>query len=314
MKNKIYFHAGERNPELCYKIQRFPRISISGSPPEGGKAEGMSTNNGPLLSLLFIGDVVGRGGRHAVKRMVPCLKKKYNCSFCIVNAENSANGAGITQSCLEDMNVADVFTSGDHIWDQKNLETEIASIRNLLRPANMSKLQPGRGWGYFRNPAGGEVAVISLIGKVFMRDSAYCPFETAESVLAQIPITCKCIFVDFHAEATSEKAALAWFLDGRVTAVIGTHTHVQTADARILPGGTAMLSDVGMTGAADSILGRNTQDVIRKFRTGMPARLNVVEDGIRLDAVVIRYEMNTGKAVSITPISEMFNPNREYIE
>ncbi len=270
--------------------------------------------NGPLMSLLFVGDVVGRGGRQAVKRMVPYLKQKYNCSFCIVNAENSANGAGITKSCLDDMNVADVFTAGDHIWDQKTLESEISGIKNLLRPANMSKLQPGKGWNIFRNPAGGEVAVISLLGKVFMRDSTYCPFETAENILTQIPITCKCIFVDFHAEATSEKAAMAWFLDGRVTAVIGTHTHVQTADARILPKGTAMLSDVGMVGAADSILGRDVADVVRKFRTGMPTRLNVAEENIRLDAAVLTYELNTGKAVSLTPVSEIFNPNQEYID
>ena len=141
-----------------------------------------------------------------------------------------------------------------------------------------------------------------------MKDSAYCPFETAEQVLTQIPVTCKCIIVDIHAEATSEKAALAWFLDGRVTAVIGTHTHVQTADARILPGGTAFLSDVGMVGAQDSILGRAVPDVIAKFRTGMPHKFPVVETGIRLDAAVIRYDMMTGKALEIKPISTMYFP------
>lgn len=265
------------------------------------------TSNGPVLNLLFIGDVVGKGGRAAVKALVPELRRKYHCSFCVVNAENSANGAGLGASTLRDMaDVADAFTAGDHVWDQKNFESEINGIRNLVRPANLSRLQPGKGWERFRNPAGGEVAVISLQGKVFMRDSAYCPFETVEEILKQIPCTVKCILVDFHAEATSEKAAMAWFLDGKVTAVIGTHTHVQTNDARILPNGTALLSDVGMVGGHNSILGREIADVVRKFRTGMPTRLNVVETGIRLDAVVVSYELNTGKAVALQPISEFY--------
>ena len=166
----------------------------------------------------------------------------------------------------------DVFTSGDHTWDQKTFEQEIRDIPNLVRPANFSRLQPGVGWRKFRNPAGGEIAVISLLGKVFMKESAYCPFETAEEIVKQLPLSCKCIIVDIHAEATSEKAALAWMLDGRVTAVIGTHTHVQTNDARILPNGTAFLTDAGMVGASDSILGREVDAVVRKFRTGMPQR------------------------------------------
>lgn len=266
---------------------------------------------GPVLKILFIGDVVGRGGRMAVKSMLPVLKKKYGCTFAIVNAENSANGAGITGSCLDEMPGVDVFTSGDHVWDQKKFEDEILRYKNALRPANFSNLQPGNGWGIFRNQAGGEVAVISLLGKVFMRASAYCPFETAEKILKQIPGTCSCIIVDFHAEATSEKLALGWFLDGKVTAVIGTHTHVQTADGRVLPQGTALLSDVGMVGGNDSVLGRDVQDVIKKFRTDMPTKLNVVEDNIRLDACVISYELNTGKAVGIETISEIYQSGLE---
>jgi len=270
--------------------------------------------NGPTLNLLFIGDIVGKGGRKAVKALVPQLKQQYMCTFVVANGENCAAGAGLNKSCLGEMaDVVDVFTSGDHTWDRKEFEDEIRGMKNVVRPANMSKLQPGRGWLYTRNPAGGEVAVISLMGKVFMKDSAYCPFETAEQILTQIPITCKCIIVDIHAEATSEKAALAWFLDGRVTAVLGTHTHVQTADARILPGGTAFLSDVGMVGAADSILGRSVPDVIEKFRTGMPHKFPVVETGIRLDAAVIRYDMQTGRAVEIKPISVMYDPDTQSV-
>ncbi len=266
------------------------------------------SGNGPILKILFIGDVVGRGGRAAVKAMLPELKREFGCTFAIVNAENSAAGAGISATCLEEMKDADVFTAGDHTWDQKAFEDEVRRFKNFIRPANFSHLQPGIGWGKFRNPAGGEVAVISLLGKVFMKESARCPFETAEDILKQIPITCKCIIVDLHAEATSEKLAMGHFLDGKVTAVIGTHTHVQTADAQILPGGTALLTDVGMVGGDHSILGRSVEDVVRKFRTGMPTRLNVVENNIRLDACVISYEMNTGRAVAIQTISRKYNP------
>lgn len=270
----------------------------------------MMNTNGPLLKILFIGDVVGKGGRSAVKKLVPVLKDRYHASFVIVNAENSANGAGISKTCIDDMNTApiDVYTAGDHIWDQKSFEHEINMYQNVLRPANMSTLQPGKGYGVFRNPAGGEVAVINLSGKVFMRESAYCPFECVEKILQNLPKTVKCIFVDIHAEATSEKAALAWMLDGKVTAVVGTHTHVQTADGRVLPGGTAFLSDVGMTGGHDSVLGRNVKDVVKKFRTGMPTRLEVTENRIRLDYCVVTYELNTGKAVEIVNSSEFYEP------
>ncbi|MDD3118350.1 MAG: TIGR00282 family metallophosphoesterase [Victivallales bacterium] len=258
------------------------------------------------MNLLFIGDVVGKGGRKALAEQVPELRREFNCSFCIANGENSAAGVGLSTSCVADLsNYVDVITSGDHVWDQKNFEREIRQFSQVLRPANFSAMQPGRGFGVFRNKGGGEVAVINLLGKVFVRESAYCPFETVDRILQQLPPMIKTIVVDFHAEATSEKAAMGHFLDGRVTAVLGTHTHVQTADAKILPGGTAFISDVGMTGAEYSILGREVEAVIHKFRTGMPMRLPVVEKGIRLDAVVISYDMNTGKATAIHPVSRM---------
>lgn len=265
--------------------------------------------SGPVLNLLFLGDVVGKGGRCAVRNLVPELKREFNCQFVVVNAENCANGSGMTAACLKEMPGVDMFTSGDHTWDQKTFEQEIRDIPNLVRPANFSSLQPGVGWRRLKNPAGGEVAVISLLGKVFMKESAYCPFETVETILKQIPLTCKCVIVDIHAEATSEKAAMAWMLDGKVTAVIGTHTHVQTNDARVLPGGTAFLTDAGMVGANDSVLGREVEAVVRKFRTGMPQRLPVCEKNIRLDGTVVSYELNTGRAVAIKPISRMYQEN-----
>lgn len=264
---------------------------------------------GAVLNILFVGDIVGKGGRNAVKHLIPILKQRHHASFVIANGENCANGAGYSLTCIHDMEeYVNVFTSGDHTWDQKNFETEIQSVKNLVRPANFSYLQPGKGFGIFRNAAGGEVAVINLQGKVFMKDCASCPFETAEKILKEIPPVCKCIIVDIHAEATSEKAALAWALAGKVTAVIGTHTHVQTADARVLPGGTAFLSDVGMVGGHNSVLGREVADVVRKFRTGMPTRLSVTEKNIRLDYAVISYELQTGRAVDICACSEFYTP------
>lgn len=259
------------------------------------------------MKLLFLGDVVGKGGREAVKKLLPELRRRFNAQFAVVNGENSAAGAGMTGSCVRELaTVANVVTAGDHVWDQKGFELEIGMFPNVIRPANLSSLQPGRAWGVFQNPAGGEVAVISLLGKVFMRESAYCPFETVERIVEkELPRSVKTILVDFHAEATSEKIAMAYFLDGKVTAVLGTHTHVQTADARILPGGTAALSDAGMCGADTSVLGREVESVLKKFRTGIPTRLPVVEKGtIRVDGAAITYDPATGRASEIQAFSE----------
>ena len=261
------------------------------------------------MNMLFIGDVVGKGGREAVKRLVPELRREFNCQFVVVNAENAAAGSGLTGSCAKDLlSVADVLTLGDHTWDQKGFDNEIKLFDRVLRPANFSKKQPGRGFGVFRNPGGGEVAVINLLGKVFMRESAYDPFETVEEILKQIPSSVKTILVDIHAEATSEKLAMGYFLDGRVTAVLGTHTHVPTADALVLPGGTARQTDVGMVGADHSVLGRSVDAVVKKFVSGMPVRLPVEENGkIRLDGAVLSYDPVSGRATDCKTFSEYFN-------
>ena len=259
------------------------------------------------MKLIFLGDVVGKGGRSAVTQLVPELRREFNAQFVVVNGENAAAGSGLSGSCLRELlSVADVVTSGDHTWDQKGFESEINGFDRCIRPANFSRTQPGRGYGIFRHPLGGEVAVIALLGKVFMRDSAYCPFETVETILAELPSRVKTILVDFHAEATSEKLAMGYFLDGKVTAVIGTHTHVQTADAKILPGGTAVLTDAGMCGADTSVLGREVGAVLQKFHTGMPVRLPVVEKGlIRVDGAAVEYDSTTGRAGGITPFSRL---------
>lgn len=257
------------------------------------------------MNLLFIGDIVGKGGRNAVKALAPELRKERNCPFCVANGENMANGDGVNAKVLADLSgVVDVFTLGDHAWGQKDFEKEVDGLKNVLRPANFHPVQPGRGFAVYRNPGGGDVAVVSLQGKVFMKESYSCPFAEVERVLAQIPPNVRSVIVDFHAEATSEKIAMGYWLDGRVTAVIGTHTHVQTADAVVLPGGTAYISDAGMVGADRSVLGRDVDAVLRKFTTGMPTRLDVVEKGrIRLDAVVVSYDPATGKASGIAPVS-----------
>ena len=257
------------------------------------------------MNLIFLGDIVGKGGRSAVKQLLPELRREFNAQFAVVNGENAAAGSGITGNCARELlEVADVITLGDHTWDQKGFEKEITLFDRIIRPANYSASQPGRGFGIFRNPAGGEVAVIALQGKVFMKDSAYCPFETAEKILAQLPPHVKTILVDFHSEASSEKLAMGYFLEGRVTAVLGTHTHIQTADAKVLPGGTAVLSDTGMCGAERSVLGREVDSVLAKFRSGMPIRLPVVENGIiRVDGAAITYDQLTGKAMKIVPFS-----------
>ena len=257
------------------------------------------------MNLLFLGDIVGKGGRTAVKTLLPELRREFNAQFAVVNGENSAAGSGITGSCARELlEVADVITLGDHTWDQKGFENEIHLFDRIIRPANYSALQPGKGYGIFRNPAGGEVAVIALQGKVFMKESACCPFETAEKILASLPSHIKTILVDFHSEASSEKLAMGYFLEGKVTAVLGTHTHIQTADAKVLPGGTAVLSDTGMCGAERSVLGREVETVLRKFRSGMPVRLPVVENGlIRVDGAAVTYDPLTGRAMKIVPFS-----------
>ena len=258
------------------------------------------------MKFIFIGDIVGKGGRRAVLELTPGLKKRFGASFVIANGENSAGGNGITAAVAAELSrEVDVITLGDHTWDQKDFPREIGRLENVLRPANFASGQPGCGWRVFRNPAGGEIAVINLIGRVFMKEYAVCPFAAADEILKQLPGTVQSVFVDIHAEATSEKIALARYLDGRVTAVIGTHTHVQTADARVFPGGTAYLTDVGMTGAEYSVLGRSVESVIGKFTTGMPTRLPVVETGIRLDGAVVTYDHFTGKASAIEGFSIM---------
>ncbi len=258
----------------------------------------------PGMNILFIGDIVGKGGRQAVNRLAPLLRRQYACELVIANGENMAGGGGITQKCIAHTEPAgiDVFTSGDHIWDQRSFEAELLALDKVLRPANVSDEQPGRGYGIFAAADGTPVGVVSLLGRTFMSVQADCPFQAARRIVGELRKQVKVIVVDMHAEASSEKIAMGRFLDGQVSAVLGTHTHVETADETIFPGGTAYQTDVGMVGARESILGRDIEAVLHRFSTGMPARFTVVEKGIVLHGTVVTVEARTGKATAIRRI------------
>ena len=257
------------------------------------------------VKILFIGDIVGEPGRKAVQTILPRLRDQHALDFVIANGENSAGGNGITPPIAGELFSAgvDVITSGDHLWDQKTVLDLLYSEPRFLRPLNYPGNVPGRGANIFQVRNLPPVGVMNVQGRVFMPPMDN-PFLAAEAEVSQLREQAKIIFVDFHAEATSEKIAFARFLDGRVSAVIGTHTHVQTADEQILPQGTAYLSDAGFTGPHDGCLGREIKPVLEKFLTGMPQRFEVARNQIRLHGAVIRIDDASGKAVSIQRVSE----------
>jgi len=257
------------------------------------------------MNILFIGDIVGSPGREAVKQLLPGLKKEYNLDFIIANAENAAGGSGITYHVAEELfsSGVEVLTSGDHIWKKKEVIEIIPKEERILRPANFPLGAPGRGEGIFNTKKGIKVGVINVQGRVFM-EALDCPFKAAYQAQERLNKETKIIIVDIHAEATSEKIALGWYLDGLVSAVLGTHTHVQTADERILPNGTAYITDVGMTGPCDSVIGRRTEDVLERFLTGVPVRFEVAKENVQLQGVVLEINEETGKVNSILRIKK----------
>ena len=249
------------------------------------------------IRVLFIGDVVGKPGRRVVSRLLPGFRKESNIDFCIANGENAAGGMGITSDVAEELFASgiDVLTSGNHIWDKKEILKRIDGLPRLLRPSNYPDGVPGKGAITVRVVDGLEIAVLNVAGRVFM-PNLDCPFRVSERDIKELKKSTPVVFVDIHAEATSEKIALGWFLDGIATAVIGTHTHVQTADERILPGGTAYISDAGMTGSFDSVIGVKKEYVLQRFLTQMPIRLDVAGDDLRMCGVIVEVDTSSGKA------------------
>ena len=256
-----------------------------------------------MTNILFIGDVVGKPGRQAAARWLPEIIASRRVDLVIANAENAAGGLGATKSTLKELFDAGVHgvTMGNHTWRKREFAECIDAMPNVVRPANYPPGQPGRGAAIFETAAGQKVGVVSLLGRVFMEPHE-CPFRTAVGQIEALRAETSLILVDFHAEATSEKAALGWYLDGRCTAVVGTHTHVQTADERVLPGGTAFITDVGMTGPFDSCIGVEYERVIARFVTGMPTEFRTSKKRPGISAVLIVADPETGKALSIERI------------
>lgn len=257
------------------------------------------------MNILFLGDIVGKPGRLAVCSLVPKLIHRENLTFVVANCENVTNGSGVNPAHAKELLGCgiDVLTSGNHIWRHKEIVDYIEHEDRLLRPANFPSGTPGRGWLKLESPGGTELLVVNLIGRVFM-DSVDCPFQSIEAILADAKSNAKLILVDMHADATSEKGAMGWFLDGRVTAVVGSHTHVQTADERLLPKGTAFLTDAGMCGPPDSVIGVRHELAIRRFLTHMPTQFETASGPAIVQGVVISVDETTGKATAIKRIQE----------
>lgn len=259
------------------------------------------------MKILFIGDIVGKPGRLAIRQGLPDLVNKLKIDFVIANAENAAAGFGVTQAICEEifsMGV-DVLTSGNHVWDKKEAVTYITKENRLLRPANYPEGVPGAGSIVMKTSQGEKIGILNLSGRIFMQPLD-CPFKAAKRELPALKEQTNVVIVDFHAEATSEKSAIGWYLDGEVSAIVGTHTHVQTADEKILPGGTAFITDVGMTGPVDSVIGVKKEMIIKKFLTHIPLRFETANGESVLSCVVLDINSKTGHAAAIQRLQIAF--------
>jgi len=255
----------------------------------------------PTLRVLFIGDIVGTPGLNAVRLFLPSLVQKHSVDVVIANGENAMDGKSISEQQfkeLQDLGVR-VVTSGNHIWERWHIQKMLATEANLLRPANYPRDNPGRGFTMIDTGVAGTLGILNLQGRTFMA-SIDCPFKTADWAVDRMHEQARMIIVDIHAEATAEKIALGWYLDGRVSAVIGTHTHVQTADAKILPAGTAYITDVGMTGPYDSVVGMRKDIAIKRFVKQTPHKFEPATDDVHLAAVLLEIDPATGKSTSIS--------------
>jgi metallophosphoesterase (TIGR00282 family) len=257
------------------------------------------------VRLLFIGDIVGRAGRKMLVEHLDRLIDRHLIDLVVANGENAAAGYGLTASVLHELfdAGANVVTTGNHIWDKKEIKPVLEQEKRLLRPANYPPGLPGRGSGVYETAAGIKVGILNLEGRVFMKNLD-CPFRAADSLVAELKQSTPIILVDFHAEATSEKQALGFYLDGRVSAVVGTHTHVQTADERILAGGTGYLTDVGMSGSLDAVIGNQKDSALDRFLTQLPIRLKVAKKDPQLSAVLLTIDEETGICEQIERIQQ----------
>jgi len=257
------------------------------------------------VKVLLIGDIVGKPGRNAISALLPGIVGQYGADIVIANCENAAGGFGVTRKVVDELyhNEIDILTSGNHIWDKKEISSFIDDYETLLRPANYPEGTVGSGSVTIKTRLGISLGVLNLEGRVFMRPLD-CPFRIANREIDKLKRETDIIIVDMHAEATSEKEALGWFLDGKVSAVLGTHTHVQTADERVLPGGTAYITDVGMTGPHDSIIGAKKDAVFQRFLTQVPTKIEAASEDIQLNGVIIEADYDSGKALSIKRISK----------
>lgn len=258
-----------------------------------------------MLGILVIGDIVGRPGRAIIRDKLPLLKKKYKVNFVIANGENAAGGNGITEKITRELFISgiDFLTMGNHVWDNKDIYNFIDTENRIVRPANYPEA-PGKGYQIIEIEKGLMMGIINLSGRTFMLPLD-CPFRTADKIIKKIESITKMIIVDFHAEATSEKIAMGWYLDGRVSLVAGTHTHVQTSDDKILTDGTAYITDIGMTGPSDSVLGMEKERVMNKFIYQTPVRFEVAKGPAELNGILVHIKKSTGKAVKIQRIREL---------
>ena len=265
------------------------------------------------MNILCVGDIVGKPGRNALEGLLNGIKKEYAVEFTIVNAENSAGGSGITPKIARHLFSigCDVLTLGDHVWDQNDVGICLEEEDCLVRPANFPEGAPGKGWCVKTISSGVKIGVVNLLGRVFMRHNVDCPFRKVNSIVEEIVKQTPNIIVDMHAETTSEKTAMGHFLDGRVTAVFGTHTHIQTADEKVLPNGTAYITDLGMTGPYDSVIGQNKENIIQRFLSSRPIRFSVAQHDVKLHGAVINIDTKTGKARSIIRIQKPFPSSEE---
>ncbi len=256
------------------------------------------------MKILAIGDTVGEPGRKIIQSLVPQMRDKEGIDFVVANGENIAGGSGLTPQTSQELlrSGVDCIMSGDHIWDKREILEIIDHEKRILRPLNYPQGVPGRGAALLTSRKGVTVGVMNVIGRVFMRESFDSPFAAAEKAAKELREETPIILVDIHAEATSEKIALGWYLDGKVSAIFGTHTHVQTADERILPKGTAYLTDVGMTGSYDSVLGRNVSQVLERFLTQMPKRFEVADGNVQMHGAIFEIDEKTGRALSVTRV------------